>query len=62
MKSSCNKDTEADTCIDEIGEELNDTACEYSAMLETEMNRKRQSQVTADVIEISSEFSMKGDI
>lgn len=39
-----------------------DTACEYSAKLETEMNRKRQSQVTADVIEISSEFSMKGDV
>lgn len=39
-----------------------DTACEYSARLETEMNRKRQSQVTADVIEISSEFSMKGDM
>ncbi len=39
-----------------------DTALEYSAKLETEMNRKRQSQVTADVIEISSEFSMKGDI
>ena len=39
-----------------------DTACDYSAILETEMNRKRQSQVTADVIEISSEFSMKGDI
>lgn len=39
-----------------------DTACEYSAKLETEMNRKRQSQVTADVIEISSEFSMKGDM
>ena len=39
-----------------------DTACEYSAKLETEMNRKRQSQVTADVIEISSEFTMKGDI
>lgn len=38
-----------------------DTACEYSAKLETEMNRKRQSQVTADVLEISSEFSMKGD-
>ena len=33
-----------------------------SAKLETEMNRKRQSQVTADVIEISSEFTMKGDI
>ena len=39
-----------------------DTACEYSAKLETEMNRKRQSQVTADVLEISAEFSMKGDI
>ena len=39
-----------------------DTALEYSAKLETEMNRKRQSQVTADVIEISSELSMKGDI
>lgn len=39
-----------------------DTACEYSAKLETEMNRKRQSQVTADVLEISSEFAMKGDI
>lgn len=39
-----------------------DTACEYSAKLETEMNRKRQSQVTADVIEISSEFSKEGDI
>ncbi|MBQ9912738.1 MAG: F0F1 ATP synthase subunit gamma [Clostridia bacterium] len=39
-----------------------DTACEYSAGLETEMNRKRQSQVTADVLEISSEFAMKGDI
>ncbi len=39
-----------------------DTACEYSAKLETEMNRKRQSQVTADVIEISSEFTMKGDV
>lgn len=39
-----------------------DTACEYSEKLETEMNRKRQSQVTADVIESSSEFSMKGEI
>lgn len=39
-----------------------DTACEYSEKLETEMNRKRQSQVTADVLESSSEFSMKGDI
>ena len=39
-----------------------DTACEYSAKLETEMNRKRQSQVTADVIESSSEFAKRGDI
>ena len=39
-----------------------DTACGYSEQLETEMNRKRQSQVTADVIESSSEFSTKGDI
>ncbi len=39
-----------------------DTACEYGAKLETEMNRKRQSQVTADVLEISSEFTMKGDM
>ena len=30
-----------------------------SEKLEIEMNRKRQSQVTADVIEISSEYSMK---
>lgn len=36
-----------------------DTACEYSAQLEVEINRKRQSQVTADVIEISAEFSME---
>lgn len=34
-----------------------DTACEYSAQLELEINRKRQSRVTADVLEISS----KGD-
>ena len=39
-----------------------DTACEYSAKLETEMNRKRQSQVTADVLETASEYTMKGDI
>lgn len=39
-----------------------DTACEYSAQLETEINRKRQSQVTADVIEISAEYSMIGDV
>ncbi len=35
-----------------------DTACEYSEQLETQINRKRQSQVTADVIEISSEHAM----
>lgn len=35
-----------------------DTACEYGAQLEMQINRKRQSQVTADVIEISSEYSM----
>lgn len=35
-----------------------DTACEYSDQLEIQINRKRQSQVTADVIEISSEYSM----
>lgn len=34
-----------------------DTACEYSTQLEMQINRKRQSQVTADVIEISSEHS-----
>lgn len=39
-----------------------DTACEYSAQLETQINRKRQSQVTADVIEISSDFSKKGEV
>ena len=38
-----------------------DTACEYSAQLETQINRKRQSQVTADVIENSSDFSMEGE-
>lgn len=38
-----------------------DTACEYGAQLETQINRKRQSQVTADVIEVSSEYSMKGE-
>ncbi len=36
-----------------------DTACEYSEQLEMQINRKRQSQVTADVIEISSEYTMK---
>ena len=35
-----------------------DTACEYSTQLEIQINRKRQSQVTADVIENSSEHSM----
>lgn len=39
-----------------------DTACEYSAQLETQINRIRQSQVTADVIEISSDFSKKGEV
>ena len=38
-----------------------DTACEYSAQLETQINRMRQSQVTADVIENSSDFSMEGE-
>lgn len=32
-----------------------DTASEYSLQLESEINRKRQSRVTADVIETSSE-------
>ncbi len=32
-----------------------DTATQYCAMLEGEINRKRQSQVTADVIETSAE-------
>lgn len=35
-----------------------DTACEYSTQLESEINRKRQSQVTADVLEISAEFAI----
>lgn len=35
-----------------------DTACEYSTQLEMQINRKRQSQVTADVIENSSEHPM----
>lgn len=39
-----------------------DTACEYCAQLETEINRKRQSQVTADVIEVAAEFSKEGEI
>ena len=36
-----------------------DTASEYCCELEGEINRKRQSQVTADVIEVSAEFSTK---
>lgn len=37
-----------------------DTACEYCEQLERDINRKRQSQVTSDVIESSSEFSQGG--
>lgn len=36
-----------------------DTATEYEEKLESEINRKRQSQVTADVIETSAEFSQE---
>lgn len=36
-----------------------DTACEYTADLETAINRLRQSQVTADVLEISAEYTME---
>lgn len=39
-----------------------DTACEYSAQLETEINRKRQSQVTADVLEVSADYTQKGEV
>ena len=39
-----------------------DTACEYAAQLETQINRKRQSQVTADVLEIASDYSKKGEV
>lgn len=39
-----------------------DTACEYSAQLETEINRKRQSQVTADVLEVSADYSKEGEV
>ncbi|MBR2868423.1 MAG: F0F1 ATP synthase subunit gamma [Clostridia bacterium] len=39
-----------------------DTACEYSIQLETEINRKRQSQVTADVLEVSADYSKKGEV
>ena len=38
-----------------------DTATDYCLELESEINRKRQSQVTADVIETSGEFAEKGD-
>lgn len=38
-----------------------DTAMEYSRQLEGEINQKRQSRVTADVIETSSEFSREVD-
>ena len=36
-----------------------DTATEYRARLEAEINKKRQSQVTADVIETSAEHSQE---
>lgn len=36
-----------------------DTACEYSTQLEAQINRKRQSQVTADVLETAAEYSME---
>ncbi len=38
-----------------------DTATDYCLALEKEINRKRQSQVTADVLETSAEFSMEGE-
>lgn len=38
-----------------------DTASEYSVQLEGEINRKRQSQVTADVIETSAEHSQENE-
>ena len=38
-----------------------DTASEYSVKLESEINRKRQSQVTADVIETSTEYSQENE-
>lgn len=37
-----------------------DTASDYSVQLESEINRQRQSVVTADVIETSSDFADKG--
>ena len=39
-----------------------DTACEYSTQLETQINRMRQTQVTADVIEVSSDFAKEGEV
>lgn len=33
-----------------------DTACEYSAKLETQINRMRQTRVTADVLEVAAEY------
>lgn len=38
-----------------------DTASEYSQQLEGEINQKRQSRVTSDVIETSAEFSREED-
>lgn len=38
-----------------------DTACEYREMLEGEIQRERQTEVTSDVIETSSERGHKGD-
>ena len=38
-----------------------DTATSYSEALEGEIHRIRQSEVTADVIETSSERRSKGD-
>ena len=38
-----------------------DSACEYESQLETQINRIRQTQVTADVIEVASDNSMKGE-
>ena len=38
-----------------------DSACEYETQLQTQINRIRQTQVTADVIEVASDNSMKGE-
>lgn len=38
-----------------------DSACEYETQLETQINRIRQTQVTADVVEVASDNSMKGE-